>query len=205
MYIATDETGRIGASTPHEQYAKGMEQFDFPEDFDFAKQNEYRIVDGQLVHDPPPPHVDFEAEREELKRRQMDTAAMLFVRMTDLDDATAYSVSELHEEWAAKGEDGRAIRYEKDDRRLYDGRLWRCLQPHDSQEGWNPAAAPSLWAEILPGQQGEVGEWKQPESTNPYMKGDRVTHKGKTWESTIDNNVWEPGAAGTGGVWIELA
>ena len=37
------------------------------------------------------------------------------------------------------------------------------------------------------------------------MKGDRVTHKGKTWESTIDNNVWEPGAAGTGGVWIELA
>ena len=36
MYIATDETGRIGASTPHEQYAKGMEQFDFPEDFDLS-------------------------------------------------------------------------------------------------------------------------------------------------------------------------
>ena len=44
--------------------------------------------------------------------------------------------------------------------------------------------------------------WEQPESTNPYMKGDKVTHAGKTWVSTIDNNVWEPGVYGweeTGG------
>ena len=38
--------------------------------------------------------------------------------------------------------------------------------------------------------------WEQPESTNPYMKGDKVTHAGKTWVSTIDNNVWEPGVYG---------
>ena len=28
------------------------------------------------------------------------------------------------------------------------------------------------------------------------MKGDRVTHGGRTWVSTIDNNVWEPGVYG---------
>lgn len=199
MYVATDETGRIGASTPHEKYAVGMERFDFPEGFDFSRQGEYRIVDGELVHDPLPPYVDPEADREALKRAQMETATMLFVRMADLDDETAYTVSQLHEDWKPEA------RYEKGDRRLYDGRLWRCLQPHDAQEAWSPPAAPSLWAEILPGQQGEVGEWRWPDSTNPYMKGDRVTHGGKLWESAVDGNVWEPGAIGTGGVWIPLA
>lgn len=29
-----------------------------------------------------------------------------------------------------------------------------------------------------------------------YMRGDKVTHGGKTWVSTCDNNVWEPGVYG---------
>ena len=37
---------------------------------------------------------------------------------------------------------------------------------------------------------------EQAESTNPYAKGDKVTHNGKTWISTTDNNVWEPGVYG---------
>jgi hypothetical protein len=31
-----------------------------------------------------------------------------------------------------------------------------------------------------------------------------VTHNGKTWESLIDNNVWEPGAVGTETLWKEI-
>lgn len=41
---------------------------------------------------------------------------------------------------------------------------------------------------------------EQPESTNPYSKGDKVTHNGKTWRSTIAGNVWEPGVYG----WEEI-
>ena len=41
---------------------------------------------------------------------------------------------------------------------------------------------------------------EQAASTNPYQKGDKVTHNGKTWESTADNNVWEPGVYG----WTEV-
>lgn len=78
----------------------------------------------------------------------------------------------------------------------YDGRLFRCLQAHNSQFTWNPIDAVSLWAEILPGQDGEIGEWKQPDSTNTYMKGQKVTHNGKIWESNIDYNSYEPGAVG---------
>ena len=67
------------------------------------------------------------------------------------------------------------------------------------QPGWDPVNAPSLWARILPGQEGsgtEVGEWVQPGSTNGYSEGDRVTHNGRLWESTANDNVWEPGAVG---------
>ena len=52
MYISISEDGRIYASTDVEEFAEGMTEFEFPEDFDFSKQNEYRIVDGELIHDP---------------------------------------------------------------------------------------------------------------------------------------------------------
>ena len=45
-----------------------------------------------------------------------------------------------------------------------------------------------------------IPEWEQPDSTNPYMMGDKVTHNEKTWESTVDNNVWEPGVYG----WFQI-
>lgn len=38
--------------------------------------------------------------------------------------------------------------------------------------------------------------WVQPDSTNPYAKGDKVTHNNQTWMSSIDNNAWEPGVYG---------
>lgn len=31
---------------------------------------------------------------------------------------------------------------------LLRGRLWRCLQAHTSQDGWEPENAPALWEEI---------------------------------------------------------
>ena len=87
-----------------------------------------------------------------------------------------------------------AASYAAGDRIQYNGKLYKCLQSHTAQAGWNPVDAPSLWTEVLAGQDGTaIGEWVQPDSTNPYMRGDRVTHNGKTWVSTIDNNVWEPG------------
>lgn len=39
--------------------------------------------------------------------------------------------------------------------------------------------------------------WIQPDGAHDvYMKGDQVGFGGKTWESLIDNNVWEPGTSG---------
>ena len=114
-----------------------------------------------------------------------------------MTDEEAVDAAGLFPRWSGEG-----VSYKVADRRRYGENLYKCLQDHVSQEDWDPEAAPSLWAKILPGQDGQpIGEWVQPDSTNPYMKGDRVTHNGKTWESDIDNNVWEPGVYG----WSEVS
>lgn len=94
-----------------------------------------------------------------------------------------------------------AASYAAGDRIQYNGKLYKCLQTHTAQADWNPVDAPSLWAEVLAGQDGTaIGEWVQPDSTNPYMRGDKVSYNGKTYESEVDNNVWAPGAYG----WMEI-
>lgn len=92
------------------------------------------------------------------------------------------------------------VHYHAGERLRYQTDVYRVLQDHESQASWLPPDAPSLYAKVLPGQgggddpQGDDGypEWVQPDSTNPYMKGDRVSHEGANYESDIDNNVWAP-------------
>ena len=117
-------------------------------------------------------------------------------------DEQAAATPELYPVWSASD------KYSAGDRRRYDGVLYKCLQAHTGQSDWTPAAAPSLWAKVLvetdeSGQQTTIKEWEQPDSTNPYSKGDKVTYKGKTYESSIDNNVWSPETNPTG--WTEVA
>ena len=79
----------------------------------------------------------------------------------------------------------------------YDGILYKVLQQHIVQEQWTPTTSPSLYAKVLVDPTGEtILEWEQPDSTNAYMKGDKVTHNGITYVCDIDNNVWEPGVYG---------
>ena len=135
---------------------------------------------------------DMAAERRQQAR---SLAAVSFATMMapTLTDKQAAQVPALYDEWSGKG-----VEYKVGDRLTYgeDMTLYKVIMAHTSQPDWTPDAAPSLFAKVLPGQSGEVGPWEQPGSTNGYKKGDRVTHDGHLWESTSDNNVWEPGAVG---------
>ena len=112
-----------------------------------------------------------------------------------LSDKEALDGVELFPQWA-----GGAV-YEAGQRVRYEGILYRCLQDHTAQPGWTPTEAPSLWARVLIEDPDTVPEWVQPDSTNPYMKGDRVTYQGKVWRSLVDQNTWVPGEYG----WEECA
>lgn len=111
-----------------------------------------------------------------------------------LTDEQAATVPALYRPWEI------GVEYALDTRVQYNGTLYKCITAHASQETWNPADAPSLWAKVLIDPSGEILPWEQPESTNPYMKDDKVTHNGKTWVSDVDNNTWEPGVYG----WSEV-
>lgn len=71
MYVMTDEDGRITATTDAAEYATGMAEMAFPDGFDFSAQREWRVVDGELVHDPPDP--DPAEERAGLVERLRET------------------------------------------------------------------------------------------------------------------------------------
>lgn len=112
-----------------------------------------------------------------------------------LTDAEAITATCLHPKWNGDG-----VQYTAGQRVQDDGILYTVLQAHTSQPNWKPTAAPSLFAKVLIPDPTVIPEWEQPESTNPYSKGDKVMHNSKTWVSDIDGNVWEPGVYG----WTEV-
>lgn len=131
-------------------------------------------------------------ERARELRKQIEALAVT------TDDAQALQCTELFPAWSGNG-----FSYTTGERVRYEGTLYKVLQAHTSQPAWPPSAAPSLFAEVLPGQSGtEIGDWVQPNSTNPYSKGDRVRFEGKIYESLIDGNVWSPAAYPAG--WKEV-
>ena len=201
MHYLIDEDGRIMAMDED-----GLD-WSYPEDWRVVESDElppdgYDLAD--CVWDGRPVLDADGVERREAAR-PLDAAEVLremFAAQPDTLASLPDDALSRMEAYMQPWETG--VGYAKGDIRSHGGKPWRCLQPHTSQDGWEPGAAPSLWAEILPGQDGEIGEWVQPDSTNPYMKGDRVTHNGKVWESLVDNNVWEPGAVGTESLWHEI-
>lgn len=112
------------------------------------------------------------------------------------EDAAALTGKDLYPVWNDKSA------YKNGDRVRFNDILYKCLQDHTAQASWTPTDAPSLWAKVLIPTPSVIPEWEQPESTNPYMKGDKVAYKGKTYESLIDNNVWSPEAYPQG--WKEV-
>ena len=115
----------------------------------------------------------------------------------NLTDEQAVQVPLIFEAWQV------GVYYKVGKKLVYEEVLYKVLQDHTSQETWTPKDAPSLFARVLVDDGGAVLDWVQPDSTNPYMKGDRVKFEGKIYESLIDSNVWSPTAYPVG--WKEIS
>lgn len=131
--------------------------------------------------------------------RARELCSQIEANAAPMSDYMALQYKELFASWSGEG-----VAYKAGDRVRYNGILYKVLQGHISQGDWRPDTAASLFARVLIPDPSVVPAWEQPDSTNPYGKGDRVTHGGKTWESLVDNNVWEPGVAGTESLWQEV-
>ena len=69
-----------------------------------------------------------------------------------VDDNTALRMREFYPEWAA------GVDYATGYKAQRGGRLWRCVQAHASQDGWEPENAPSLWTEICESHAGTLDD-----------------------------------------------
>lgn len=114
-----------------------------------------------------------------------------------LDDADALEAITLFPSWAAN------TAYTVGTKVRHGGVLYSVLQNHTSQNGWEPDIAPSLFAKVLIPDPSIIPEWEQPDSTNPYKKGDKVRFDGKVYESLVDNNIWSPSAYPAGWQLVE--
>ena len=83
-----------------------------------------------------------------------------------LGDETALTGVELFPRWTID----RA--YVVGDKVQRNGKLWRCIQAHTSQIGWEPENAPSLWTEICESHAGTL------EDPIPY-NGNMALESGK--------------------------
>lgn len=126
-----------------------------------------------------------------ITRAQARQLRQLLLKQTDsLPDEEIVNVPTFVEKWKA------GVLYEVGKRLNYNGTIYKVIQSHTSQEDWLPDQTVSLYAKVLIPDPGEILEWEQPESTNPYMTGDKVRHQNRIWVSDVDDNVWEPGVYG---------
>ena len=93
-------------------------------------------------------------------RQHIETAVQ------SLPDSDALEAVVLHPEW------GTNTNYLADYKVCRGGRLWRCLQAHTSQAGWEPENAASLWTEVCETHAGT------PEDPIPY-NGNMALESGK--------------------------
>lgn len=114
------------------------------------------------------------------------------------DDVVALSIQEFYDIWTV------GVLYPVGRYITHKDILYKVLTEHTSQTDWTPDVSPSLFAKVLIDPTGEtIPEWVQPDSTNAYMTGDKVTYEGKVYESIIDNNIWSPAAYPAGWKLIE--
>lgn len=98
-----------------------------------------------------------------------------------LTDSEALEALVLHPEWAADTDYTAGYKVRR------GGRLWRCIQAHTSQTGWEPSTATaSIWEEICESHSGTL------EDPIPYCgnmaleSGKYYSQDGKVYKCTRD-------------------
>lgn len=74
------------------------------------------------------------------------------INTMEVDDNTALRMLEFYPEWVA------GVAYTAEYKVQRSGKLWRCLQAHTSQIGWEPENTPALWTEICESHAGTLAD-----------------------------------------------
>ena len=136
-----------------------------------------RIYDGKTYRDMTDEEIaaiEAEAARFEAAERtrpltESEVSRMLITQQINtltVNDNTALRMVAFYPEWAENTE------YTAEYKVQRNGKLWRCIQAHTSQAGWEPENAASLWTEICESHAGTL------EDPIPYS-GNMALESGK--------------------------
>lgn len=74
------------------------------------------------------------------------------INTLEVNDNTALRMVEFYPEWASDTDYTAGYKVQR------GGKLWRCVQAHTSQTGWEPENAPALWTEICETHDGTLAD-----------------------------------------------
>ena len=131
-----------------------------------------------------------------------EVTAMLIrqqINTLSVDDNTALRMTEFYPEWAA-GQD-----YTAGFKVQYGGKLWRCVQAHTSQTGWEPENAASMWTEICETHDGTIDDPIPYSGNMALQNGKYYTQDGVLYNCTRDtgNPVYQALSALVG-IYVEV-
>ena len=105
-----------------------------------------------------------------------------------LDDRTALSAVALYPAWSE------GVSYAAGYKVQDNVRLWRCLQAHTSQAGWEPENVPALWEEICETHDGTPADPIPYEGSMALVSGKYYSQDGVVYLCSRDtvNPVYNP-------------
>ena len=112
-----------------------------------------------------------------------EVTAMLIkqqINILNVDDNTALRMTAFYPEWAENTEYTTGYKVQR------SGRLWRCLQAHTSQAGWEPENAASLWTEICESHSGTLEDPIPYNGNMALESGKYYSQDGKVYRCTRD-------------------
>lgn len=208
-YLRLDESGYVEAifSSEEEQELPKYEEL---ENIDTSGQRLYALHwDGEKLTldedrlaelEARERRKEQEAARASALREAQDALVTAQINTIAVDDDTALRWRLLYPEWAV----GRV--YIEGDRAQYEDRLFRCLQGHSSQAGWEPVNVPALWTEVCESHAGTADD-PIPYSGNMALEaGKYYAQDGVTYRCTRDTGipVYNP-LADLVGLYVEVA
>ena len=110
----------------------------------YVNGNHIEMTDEEIAR------LQAEAEKAEAQERhrpltESEVSRLLIAQQINtlsVDDQTACRMKAFYPAWSA------GVSYAAGYKVQDSGRLWRCLQAHTTQDGWEPENAPALWEEI---------------------------------------------------------
>ena len=145
-----------------------------------------KYVNGKLVDLTPEEIAEAKIAAAMEKSRPLTEAEVSRMLITaqintlSVDDNTALRMLAFYPEWAADTDYTAGYKVRR------DGRLWRCIQAHTSQTGWEPENVASLWTEIC---ESHAGTLEDPIPYNGNMaleSGKYYSQNGKVYRCTRD-------------------